>query len=165
MLARRRTAWVSVVIAGGILALCLIHDGLNQQRPASVTATSTISGRQAVYSQKADGLYQSTSVPDDPVTDSVLTHDLNLSNMQAELVGADGRYYEFAVSPQNGYGGVTLIAMKGPTGRFELIWEGQDDPPCAPLTRYDVPIPLAPYCFQGTGASTNLINRTGQQSI
>ncbi|WP_128958275.1 hypothetical protein [Bradyrhizobium guangzhouense] len=82
---------------------------------------------------------------DDPKLDRRVLNDLDYSGVIAELTREKDNYYEFGISPEDGYGGVELLAFIDHTGHFEKIWSGQDIPPCYSLPD-SVPIEIARHC-------------------
>jgi hypothetical protein len=81
--------------------------------------------------------------------DEQLLSDLNLTGIRAGLEAMSGSYYDFDVSSlEDGGGANELIAKRLETGHFQLVWQGQDIPPCAPIDQFDVPAGLVPYCVE-----------------
>jgi hypothetical protein len=74
--------------------------------------------------------------------------DLGIRDGIAGIERTEGDFYYFSVSVKNEEGGDEVIAKRLPDGHFEMVWEGQDYPPCAPLSKYGVPSGIAPKCFE-----------------
>ena len=71
-------------------------------------------------------------------------------NIKVTLDRHDGQFYLFdSVDEANG-GGVQEITQLMPDGHFNLIWEGQDAPPCKLMNDKYVPRDIATICNDGT---------------
>jgi hypothetical protein len=102
-----------------------------------------------LVSPSATSLRDQAAVTDNPLYDSRLVNELGNENLRATLIRKHGDYYDFALSPKNGEGGIEMIVYMKGDDRFEQIWSGQDSPPCAVISRYAIPPGIAPYCLDG----------------
>jgi DNA/RNA endonuclease YhcR with UshA esterase domain len=88
--------------------------------------------------------------------DQQLIEDIHVRSAVAQLNKREGAFFDFAITSIDG-GGVELIALREPTGHFDIVWQGQDAPPCEIIQLNHVPTSIAPYCLK-----TITIDRTNE---
>lgn len=71
-----------------------------------------------------------------------------LSNSIVTFLSQHGEYVQFSVAPAVGGGGIYLIAKPNSSATFDIIWQGQDTPPCNVMDDNLVPPQMAPYCIR-----------------